>query len=147
MPSININNEIDYRFKNELVLNRSSFNQLDQRVDKHALAQTIQNILIMRKGTYPNQPELGVGIEDYLFELADADTLRNIEVEIDKQLKMFVPTNYNIEFEVENGSRDRLSILSITFDINKTGETASTAFQLLFGKADRENKVVSKLIV
>ena len=30
---------------------------------------------------------------------------------------MFIPTNYNIEFEVENGSRDRMSILSITFDI------------------------------
>ena len=147
MPSINSNDEIDYRFKNELVLNRSSFNLLDQRVDKHALAQTIQNILIMRKGTYPNQPELGVGIEDYLFELADADTLRNIKVEIDKQIKMFIPTNYNIEFEVENGSRDRMSILSITFDINKTGETTSTAFQVLFGKADRENKIVSRLIV
>lgn len=149
IPSINNNADIlQMWFPNELTLNRSEFNRLDQRTDKIALAQTIQNLLIIKKGTYPNQPELGIGIEEYMFELASEDVIRDLEFAIDEQIKKFIPTNYNIEFEVDTDSqysKKGLSVLSITFTINDN-ENDGSSFQLLFGKSDRENKLVSRLL-
>lgn len=149
IPSINNNADIlQMWFPNELTLNRSEFNRLDQRVDKISLAQTIQNLLIIKKGTYPNQPELGIGIEEYMFELASEDVIRDLEYSIDEQIKKFIPTNYNIEFEVDTDnkySKKGLSVLSITFTINDN-ENDGSSFQLLFGKSDRENKLVSRLL-
>lgn len=149
IPSINNNADIlQMWFPNELTLNRSEFNRLDQRTDKISLAQTIQNLLIIKKGTYPNQPELGIGIEEYMFELASEDVIRDLEYAIDEQIKKFIPTNYNIEFEVDTDnqySKKGLSVLSITFTINDN-ENDGSSFQLLFGKSDRENKLVSRLL-
>ena len=116
MPSAIQNTGIlKYKFENELTLNRSEFNTLDQRTDKFALAQTIQNILLFHKGNFPNQPQLGVGIEDYLFELANQDTIREIEDNINNQIKTFIPTDYNINFETQFKTVNKMSVLSLVF--------------------------------
>ena len=147
MPSAIQNTGIlKYKFENELTLNRSEFNTLDQRTDKFALAQTIQNILLFHKGNFPNQPQLGVGIEDYLFELANQDTIREIEDKINNQIKAFIPTDYNINFETQFKTVNKMSVLSLVFTLQDTSDGSITGFQLLFGKKDRESKVVSRLI-
>lgn len=153
MPSLSENTKASeyYSFNTELTLNRSSFNLLDCRLDKLALAQTIQNILIINPGTFPNQPELGVGIENYLFEFGESGTIDELRNKINEQKRRFIPSTYNVEFDIKTKTDGRVSVLSIQFDIeqedydNDTKEV--TSFQLLFGKNKNESKMVSKLLM
>lgn len=135
-------------FKNELVLEENNFHLLEQRTNKVALAQVIQNIILFRQGNYPNQPELGVGIEDYLFEPSTNDTLSKLKNKIDEQIKKFVPTDYTVNFTVENiKNDDRLNILSISFTIEDYDNMEQTDFAILYGRNQTTNKIISKLVV
>ena len=134
-------------FKNELVLEENNFHTLEQRTDKVALAQTIQNVLFFHKGTFPNQPELGVGIEDYLFEFANDETKNELDLKIKNQLNKFVPTTYNINFTLNYIKGDnKLTFLKIDFKIRDFSDYTETEFSLLFGRNQNNNKLISRLI-
>lgn len=138
---------INTKFKNELVLEENNFHILEQRTDKVALAQTIQNLIIFHKGNYPNQPQLGIGIEDYLFELLTGDLTTTLEMEIDGQIKAFIPTEYNVNFEVINQKINGLVALAINFSIEDKYAETVTEFGLVFGRNQKSKKLVSKLVI
>lgn len=147
MPSIDYNEKYyTTHFKSEMILDRSAYNVLDIRQDKLALAQTIQNIILFRPGNFPNQPQLGVGIEDYLFELADDATLRKLKENIESQIKAYAPTTFNVNFTVNHDTKNSVNVVTIDFKIMDTNDTEALAFSINFGTTSNNKKVVSKLI-
>lgn len=146
------------RFNNELTLNITEFNRFDIKSNLYAFAQQVQNICLIEKGTYPNLPQLGVGIENYEFENGSSYILDKIKDEIDEAIADFVPNNFDVEITVE--LQDIMSkqygqvvkILVIHFDMSNPSNTVNkdtddTSFSLVFGRNDRNSKLVSKLII
>jgi phage baseplate assembly protein W len=135
-------------FKGELVLTKDSKNQQKILKDKEALAQCIQNIIFMEKGTDPNQPELGVGIENYLFEKATEETLENLKLDIIKQVEQFIPNMNKVDVEVETKKTDKYVSLLIAISIaTNSSFQDETLVALVVGKSSTTDKVISQLIV
>lgn len=139
------NTNITY-FNNELILEENNFHVLEQRTNKVALAQTIQNLFFFKPGNFPNQPLLGIGIEDYLFEMSNQETLSILENRIKDQITMFIPTNYGINFIIETKKNGKYTYLGITFTLDDYTDMTQTEFTLVFGRNQRNKKLVSRLI-
>lgn len=150
----------DLPYKDELLLDFDMFQKPAVRKDILALAQQIQNLVIIEKGTYPNQPNLGVGIANYLFELGDTFTLEKLRTEIDKQIDMFIdPKDFNIEINLQmiEGPNKRINTLSLgivaeRISLNRTHEDTVidqdySYAQLLIGANTTNRKIISKILV
>jgi len=139
---------IELSFKKEMLLATDGLNSQLFYSDGLAVAQIIQNLIIIEPGTYPNKPDLGVGIKNYLFEFLTADTKSSISSKIKTQINEFIPiTNSYIDVSVI--SKDK--IIGITIYIKKDSsddtDTDSLSFSLLFGMESKENKLVSKILL
>lgn len=139
-------------FGYEFLLNFNDFENQEIVNDMEALAMIFQRIILFRKGDFPNQPELGVGIEDYVFELMEPATINKIENEIKYQCERFAPTNYTYTVKVEqmqvkgNGKK---SAIAVFFYISKYNEENSNepSFAILFNKSRKESKMLSKIYI
>lgn len=141
-------NKVD-DFKDELLLSKDEFNQPEIRKDMLALAQVIQNLLIIEKGTYPNQPKLGIGIKNYLFEFIDYITLSNLEEEIKDQISEFIPNNYIIDLKADViTSKNNKTVLGILFYITELGTNKiEKNFLIIMDKEKKTNNIISKIIL
>ena len=114
-----------------------------------ALAQTIQNLLLTEQGTYPNQPDLGIGISNEQMELLDQTTIDELKDKIDNQIEKFIPTNYSIQTVVNTQNINALSnqkVLVCGFVIKDTKATEVDAFNIIFA-LDRKKTLFSKIII
>lgn len=141
----------EIRFKQEALLDSDNFNQPLYREGLEALAQTIQNIIFIEPGTYPNQPFLGVGISKYLFEILDAQTISDINSEIENQISTFINYN-NIRVtcnvnKVTDKKTTRYNTVSITVSLVNIVRGTSVTFNYLFAGNSKNRKVVSELIL
>jgi phage baseplate assembly protein W len=139
----------EIRFKQEALLESDDFHQPKLREGLESLAQVIQNLIIIHKGTYPNQPQLGVGISDYLFEFMDERTLNEISSAIKNQIDEFV-THYYITVTVnvkklEDLDKVKSNTLGITIDLTNdiTESFIGTINYVLLG-SNSTKKVVSR---
>ena len=57
--------------KKELVLGVNVLNKPGERIGPVAWAQLILQLIFLRPGTYPSQPGMGVGIQDYDYEFVE----------------------------------------------------------------------------
>lgn len=133
------------KFKKELVLDKNEYNKPKELEDLLAVAQNIQNIMFIEPGTYPNQPELGVGIENYKFEFLDTSTINELEDKINKQIDKFIISTAFIKCNVSTIDNDiNKKIILITFTIKKNNESNDAIILALF---KNNNKVISKIII
>lgn len=93
--------EKDNTFKKDITLNVNEFNKLSFYNDRLSLARMLQNIVITKPGTYPNNPDFGCGIENYIFEFANNNTIAEITTSIGKQIDKWInPAKNNIHINV-----------------------------------------------
>ena len=160
---LNRRNDFKY-FRKEPLLDIDQYTKPAHREELEALAQTIQNIIIMDKGTLPNDPEFGVGIGGYLFEFSDGQTLQKIRSEIEYQIATYVLNEgISIDVKVETVKlpiRDT-NTLRITVDIYtdsragdfsvdldaEEGEPDILRLSYGFSGNTKNNKIVSKLFL
>ena len=57
--------------------------------DIESIKDNIRSILFFRKGDYPDEPEFGVGLQDFLFEQEDETFKIALEQEIRQQIGRF----------------------------------------------------------
>jgi len=137
-------------FKKEILLAEDGLFSQTYREDLEAYAQVIQNILIIEKGTYPNMPDLGIGIKNYLFEIYSSELVTELESEIRKQTRTYAPVN-GIELDIDINYENK--ILYIKFSIYREDGTdiikneQSLSFYLLYGLQESTNILKSKLII
>ena len=155
-----INDDPDSRiyFRDELLLDEDSFYKPARRNNLEALAQTIQNLLIIEKGTYPNDPNLGVGIANYMFDLADNITITKIESEIKDQIvtyiaHQFVTVDVNVSTYKAKNTDARKAVNTLIVEVhlygyNKDISARANDVQLAFAVSlNKSNKrVVSQLL-
>lgn len=86
--------KLDYQMK-ELSLNINNFDEPATLTGADAWVKMIITLIYMDKGTYPESPEMGVGIMDYDFEFID-DIIDELEDSINDQINTYLP---DIPFE------------------------------------------------
>lgn len=95
-------------YNNDINIDARKSEALNKRHNTEALAQELQNLIIFERGTFPNDPDLGVGIANYIMELSDTDTMIALRNNIQTQIDHYLPHAY----------------LLLDFDINITEEDA-----------------------
>lgn len=76
--------------KKELVLGLNVLNKPGERIGSNAWAQLILQLIFLKPGTYPSQPEMGIGIQDYDYEYLDV-AIEKLNSIIQAQIAMYLP--------------------------------------------------------
>lgn len=119
-----------------------------------ALAFNIQRLLFIDPGTYPNHPDLGIGIRQYQFERLNTGTLTDIRDRIDDQIRKYILDdldNISISSQVEkynpNGNDKIVNSIAIKFDINKTINGSNDFVIVLNQSPVVSKKIASELYI
>lgn len=75
--------------KKELVLGVNSFDKPAEAIGVNAWAKLVTNLLFMKKGTYPSEPDMGIEIQRYEFSFID-DIKEELETEITEQIHTYL---------------------------------------------------------
>lgn len=130
----------------ELYLTTDSVNKVDE---EKAIIQQVQNLLFIKPGTYPNDPDLGIGIEDEQFEMADDNYLNNLKNRIDLQIDKFIVTDYLVETRVSFKLVSPITyqkVLVVEVFVGKTYTNLVKA-DLLFTRVPETNKLKFNIII
>jgi hypothetical protein len=133
----------------EILLDVNDYNTNEERKGLLALAQTVQNLVIHEPDTYPNMPGLGVGIENYQFELIDDETINDLTDKVNSNIEKFIPTDVSIECKidiVENELKQNIIIMSFVVTGLSDYNTVDK-FTVAFGKNPFNHSLVSKIIL
>ena len=102
--------------------------------DNAAIAQSITNLLLTKKGERPFQPELGSGLQDMLFEPLDYGSAAMIKQEITRCISKYEPrvrvqriycnvdfdnNGYNVEMQYKIVGRDDRPV-AVDFFLERT---------------------------
>lgn len=69
-----------------------SFNNPKVLSEAETIKNNILTLLFMRKGSYPSIPELGIGIQDYLYQFFDDIDTEDLTHKIASQCTEFIPS-------------------------------------------------------
>lgn len=106
----------------------------------------LQTILLMNKGTMPNDPDMGIGIKTYMYEFANGDTIATLKSEIDKQIQKYIPNPVPVVIDVEMANdphRQNAKIFVIAIKVNSEDRDGQTVAIIMRG--GQGNKIVSKI--
>jgi hypothetical protein len=143
---INSNEE---SIKNEETFIPSAFIDSHKFTGVQALALKMQELILMEKGTNPAALGMGVGIRNYLFELADEETISALVSEITSQQQTFLPTNLIKRVEIIRTDRptERNNIF-IFIHLNNIDENYTNNY-FAIGLTDKvsknENTILSEI--
>jgi hypothetical protein len=119
--------------RKELKLALNPFERPAELSGSKAWIQQIINLLYMKKGTYPTDPDLGVDIQSYDFQFTDTAVL-DLQHAIDRQVSDYLPmipiSNINVTTTEINGNialliyvsiieRDGLNVAVVAADVSK----------------------------
>jgi len=153
--AIKLNNQ--HQLMKDVTLNISDFKDLKMASNQEAIARMIHHVLITRPGTYPNNPDFGVGIERFLFELATNEFKSSLEALINKQISKWITdpiedSDLNIESKInflrsDNNEFITLALFFKVTDTNKNGNTASYDVNVYLTGNRTTKRTITKLDV
>ena len=118
--SIQLDNLKDIKAKfsqyTEHILDVNEFDQPKIYTGPFAIAQKISEIILMRPGTYPTRPYMGVGlIERYRYTFMD--NINDLKTEVDDQIKTYLPEFGNVSVDFDTvAANDKVLLIYINID-------------------------------
>ena len=144
-------------FRNEPLLAIDLFHKPMVRSDLEALAQTIQNLILINPGTMPNDPLFGVGIERYLFELMNDTTLSEIKNNIEDQISKYIvhdDVTVNVEVKPMGTSSKDINSLALSVQLCPSSSTGidsnsddSLEIGFAYAASTTTRKTISKIMI
>ena len=111
--------------KKELILGINSFDKPSEAIGVDAWAKLVTNLLFMKKGTYPSEPDMGIEIQKYEFDFID-DVKDDLEIEITEQINAYLPGIPLTTVSVRSTTSDSgKSILLIVLEFSYNGKLDS----------------------
>lgn len=139
--------DIQECLKDEYILDIGSFDKVKSENDLIALAINIQTLLLLKPLTYPNHPDLGVGMSNYIFEVLDESTLYEIRNRISNQINKYIkPGDLLTKFEVDkakNTNTGRENTIVVILYFNK--KIINDNIVYLSYSSDKKGTVYSRL--
>ena len=113
--------------KQEFILNLDNYGKVMSVNGLYSLARLIQTLFLIIPGSYPNHPDMGIGIQNYKFEFLDDITLNNIKQNAEDQIKRYIPNNLISDIEVQKlDDKNSKNVNSIGVLINLTENIDNT---------------------
>ena len=134
--------------KKEFLLEYDNFKKPATVEDLQTIATMIHTLLFLVPGTYPDCPDMGIGIQDYMFEVLDDKILTKIRTKIDEQVTKYLPTVYIHNIIVKKFDNDNLrKTIGIGFEVGNIGSSKGTEqfFLTLQEQAD-SREIISRII-
>lgn len=135
--------------KDEFLLSINDFGTTDSYNKLIGLAKLIQTLFLLKPGTYPNHPNMGIGIDNYKFEYLDQITLSEIQSNAVDQISKYINCeevrDIKITGEVNklNGKKNTINVkVYLTNSVDNV-----TDFILSFEQSINKGKVISKLYI
>lgn len=112
--------------KAELKLEINAFDNPTRLNDLKAWSQLLLNLLFLRPGTYPSQPEMGIDIKNYQYDFID-EAINEISGKIITQQQLYLPDVPLVSVDVFQKPYKTEQLLIIRFVFNKDMQTMSSA--------------------
>jgi len=135
--------------KNEFFLSVDDFGKVSSYNELTALARLVQRIIIMQPMSYPDEPDMGVGIANFEFEFMDKHTLGELNERIRTQVNKYVPNSNigNVIVDViDNDRTGQKNTIGVLINLNKAKEGKENMI-LTFEKVGKTGKIESKIYI
>lgn len=119
----------DYQ-KKELQLSLNAFEEPSSLSGKRAWIELLLHVLFTIKGTYPSDPEYGIGLQLYEYEFID-DVINDLQEQIELQRRSYLPdipiSNVKLEKTTLIDGKTALLVYIEIIDDNSVNSTAVIA--------------------
>lgn len=116
---------LDFQFESDV------YGKAKEYDGDNAIILAIRNILLSRPGNFPFNPDIGMDIQKYQFDMLDEETLDSIKKELRKQIALYIPDIGNVDVNVVKvEDNDGLPYLGISIGTNLSGENLTSNFIL-----------------
>lgn len=112
---------ISQTLRQEITFDLGNFNTLDTKDDVYGLVRVIENLLFMKPGTFPDAPNMGIHMEQYMHNILNIETIENIKTNIQQQSNDYIGNNVITEIEIRQypGNTKNKNVLGIGMKIGK----------------------------
>ena len=111
--------------KKELTLGLNSFNTPKELSGVEAWIQLIINLMFIRKGQYPSNPKIGIGIQDYDYNFVD-DAIASLQADLKYQTETFIPEVPIESIQVTSTTVERQNVLVIIITLRYKNELVTS---------------------
>jgi len=104
--------------------------------DAAAVILAIKNILLTRKGNFPFNPNFGMNISKYQFDLLDEQSVAQIKAELEGHIAKYIPDleDVFVEVQIVEDAEERLGtnqgVIGISITTTLNSEPINTSFLL-----------------
>lgn len=100
----------------EYVLDIDEFNRPKVLTGPKAIVQKIINLILLKPGTYPTRPYMGVGLIEN-FRYTFTDELDKLQGEINDQIRTYLPEFSAVRVELETSmEKNKILVINIIID-------------------------------
>ena len=120
MPSLPEQKKTELRSKyeqySEFVLDIDEFSKPKVLTGPKAVVQKIINLILLKPGTYPTRPYMGVGlIENYRYTFTD--DLDRLQADINEQIQTYLPEFSAVRVELDTSmEKNKILLINIIID-------------------------------
>lgn len=140
---------------NQFELSVDDFGKTTQVEGFYAIAKAVQSLILLQPGSYPNHPEMGVGIKDYQFEFLDRTTLDEIEERINEQISKYINSIYITEAVVDiipnklESKQNTIGVLLNFANLNRQSDTNTNPDSILltFEQVEKKGQIKSQILI
>lgn len=149
MTNDSISSYIKNSLKKEFFLNIDNFGEVSTYDGLLSFARLVQRLIIMEPRSYPDDPDMGIGIGNYEFEFLDNITTSELSEKIKIQINKYIPNDCVDYIKVEainddrTGNKNTIGILvNFSNTINGKNNVVFT-----FDKVGKTGKIESRIYI
>ena len=109
---LDLNKPSTYR---EYFIGIDEFNHPKVYTDQHATFVLLIRLILLEPGTYPNHPDMGVGLVSR-YRFAMKEKLANLQTRIEEQISTYLPEFSAVNVEVSYEKEHKYTQISITIE-------------------------------
>lgn len=131
--------------KQEFYLEINDFQKIDTVEGLYALARLVQTLCLLEPGSYPNHPEMGIGIANFKFEYADDETISEIKSRINDQISKYIGSSFitNVDAKmILDEKTKKQNKVAIAIDLME-----GKNFILTFENSEINGKIISDIFI
>jgi tartrate dehydratase alpha subunit/fumarate hydratase class I-like protein len=133
--------------KDELFLDFTDFKQPKKSNGIETVANLINNLLFLKKGTYPDCPDMGIEIQKYQFELLNDKTIDKITEDVQSQIDTYIESNLIRDLLVKKISNENIrNALGIGFEVQMNNSDTTQTFFIIVTEEEDTRKLISQMI-
>jgi phage baseplate assembly protein W len=125
----------------DFIFKQGEYGKAEEVTDAAAVVLAIKNILLSRKGNFPFNPNFGMNLIKYQFDLINELSISDIKAELEEQIAKYIPSMENVFVDIrivenpDETSTFERTMIGISISSNLNSEPLTSNF-LLYKESD-----------